>query len=220
MALSAAALLLAACPRADDGAKPVARKVGTPKVVTIEEIGPQKSAPGTQVPPALQPSGMGPYFWLTARGTQNYKCAFADAGSAAWSAAVPEAVLYYPGTEKVFGRHFAGPTWEKDDDQSAFAGSKAATDGFVALPSPEDAGFDIPWLLVPKKSASDGGVFAPALFIQRLDTEGGLVTNQPQACDAKAADAGLSVKVPYRAKYVLLRAIGAETKPSAAPPGY
>jgi hypothetical protein len=47
-----------------------------------------------------------------------------------------------------------------------------------------------------------------ATFVQRLNTQGGMVTNQPLACDAAAADAGRVVLVPYRATYVFYRSAG------------
>ncbi len=142
------------------------------------------------------------YLQVLARGTQNYTCVLTD-GGAAWGPAAPEAILYLDGG--AVGRHFGGPTWEWTADRSTFVGSKLAADGFVSLPSPDDAGVNVPWLVLGKKAGTDAGMLGPAIFVQRLKTEGGVATNQPSLCDGAAADGGRTVKVPYRATYVFYR---------------
>jgi hypothetical protein len=142
---------------------------------------------------------------LFARGTQNYACravAGGDAGAFAWSAAVPDAELFAGGPDcgpdgGLVGRHFAGPTWEWTADQSSFVGDKASA---VAVPAPDRA--SVPWLLLHRKSGSGAGRLGAIKLVERLDTVGGLVTQQDAGCTAAAADAGLVVKVPYRATYV------------------
>jgi Protein of unknown function (DUF3455) len=160
----------------------------------------------TGLPPALDVGPtLVPAIQVWARGTQRYTCVSAANGTgAAWSAAVPDAVLYQCGADGgEVGTHFAGPTWKWTADSSTFVGSKAA--GFVSVPSPEDAGFDIPWLRLPRGGGSDGGVLGPIRFVQRVETRGGLVTHQAAACDSRAADAGLVVSVPYSATYIFYR---------------
>ena len=168
---------------------------------------PFSSPPPASTPPSLYAGpGATPFLQVLARGTQTYTCVFTDGGSAAWGAAVPDATLdaALPGGGAV-GRHFAGPTWEWAADKSTFVGSKVAAEGFASIPSPDDAGANVPWLLLPRKTGTDGGMLAPATFVQRLNTQGGMVTNQPLGCDAAAADAGRVVRVPYRATYVFYR---------------
>lgn len=165
-------------------------------------------ASAASAPPTLYAGpGAVPYLQVLARGTQNYTCLRTDGGGAAWGPAVPEAALYLPDGGAV-GRHFGGPSWEWTADRSSFVGSKVAADGFVSIPSPDDAGVNVPWLLLPKKTGTDAGMLGPAIFVQRLKTEGGVVTNQPASCDALAADGGRTVKVPYRATYVFYRSAG------------
>jgi hypothetical protein len=133
-------------------------------------------------------------------GTQNYTCGLVDAGLAGWGAAVPEANLYQCGPDGgQVGTHFAGPTWEWTADSSTFVGNKP-TD--VSVASPDDAGSDIPWLLLPKKSGTDAGVMGAVAYASRIETVGGQVALSDAGCDLAAADAGLVVKIPYNATYI------------------
>ena len=139
---------------------------------------------------------------MAAHGTQSYTCLASDAGSA-WGPAVPDATrAACEGDDRAQGTHFAGPTWQWSDS-STFVGSKGA--GFVALPAPAAPTANVPWLLLPRKSGSDGGLLGTAQFVQRLATVGGQPADQSQSCDARAADAGLTIKVPYRATYIFYR---------------
>lgn len=133
-------------------------------------------------------------------GTQNYTCGLVDAGVAGWGAAVPDAMLFQCGPDGgQVGTHFAGPTWEWTADSSTFVGNKP-TD--VSVPSPDDAGVDIPWLLLPKKSGTDAGVMGAVAYAERIETAGGQVALSDAGCDLAAADAGLVVKIPYNATYI------------------
>ena len=197
--LSVASIALVAC-----------RPSGGQGLVDAGAVQVSPSPPASAPPTLYAGPGAVPYLQLLARGTQNYTCLFADGGGAAWGPAVPEATLYDPDGGTV-GRHFGGPTWEWTADQSSFVGSKVVADGFASIPSPDDAGVDVPWLLLPRKVGTDAGMLGPAIFVQRLKTEGGVVTNQPSSCDAVAADGGRTVKVPYRATYVFYRSMGRST---------
>lgn len=133
-------------------------------------------------------------------GTQNYTCGLIDAGVAGWGAAVPDAKLFQCGPDGgQVGTHFAGPTWEWTADSSTFVGNKP-TD--VSVISPADAGVDIAWLLLPKKSGTDAGVMGAVAYAERIETAGGQVALSDAGCDLAAADAGLVVQIPYSATYL------------------
>ncbi len=133
--------------------------------------------------------GAEPFLQVLARGTQNYTCLLGDGGPA-WGPAVPDAILYDADGGAV-GKHFAGPTWVWTADQSSFVGSKVAAEGFASIPSPDDAGVDVPWLRLPRKNgtkaAGEAGMLGSATFVQRVNTQGGVVTNQALGCDACSA---------------------------------
>jgi Protein of unknown function (DUF3455) len=176
-------------------------------VKPAEKIAPPSPSSDSATSPALLYPGAGmiPYLQVIGRGTQTYTCALSDAG-AAWSAGVPDAILEGPDGRPV-GTHFEGPTWKWTADESLFVGSRAAAEGFVAAPSPDDAGIDIPWLLLPRKAGTDAGVMGSARFVQRVNTRGGAVSNQPLGCDLAAA--GRRVAVPYSATYIFYESLDA-----------
>jgi hypothetical protein len=157
------------------------------------------------IPAALDAgSGVHPAMRLFARGNQGYRCLLMD-GGAAWSGAVPEAQLLLPGPDcgpdgGLVGDHSAGPTWSWTADRSSFVGDKATA---ISVPSPNRAG--VPWLLLHRKPGNDAnaaGVLGAMKLVARLDTLGGVATQQDAGCNLAAADAGLHVEVPYRATYV------------------
>ncbi len=156
------------------------------------------------LPSALDaPSGVHPFIEVYGSGTQNYTCVLTDAGSAAWGAAVPAAQLQEcDATGADVGMHSAGPTWTWTSDNSDFVGNKPAG---TSAASPDDPVNDIPWLLLPKKAGTDAGTLGPALYVQRVNTSGGVIF--PDAgCDEGAADAGYTVSVPYHANYIFYEA--------------
>ncbi len=139
---------------------------------------------------------------LYATGTQNYACGVNDAGVAAWRPAVPVAQLHRcDASGALVGTHSAGPTWTWTADSSSFVGDKTA---LVGAPSPEDPRQDIPWLLLPRKGIPETGTLGRMKYVQRVKTAGGVIL--PGAgCNLRAADAGLTVAVPYHATYLFYR---------------
>jgi hypothetical protein len=143
------------------------------------------------VPAAIQiPStdSVSVLFSVFASGTQNYTCS-----GGAWSSAVPEATLYAgaDATAPMIGQHFAGPEWFFTDS-SYVIGDKPNIIK-AAAPNPTT---DIPWLLVPVASTSATGLLANVVFVQRVNTSGGVESN---TCDA--SNDGAVDKVPYTANY-------------------
>jgi hypothetical protein len=128
---------------------------------------------------------------LDASGAQIYACLAGATGELAWTLKAPDAELYRRG--KLFGTHYAGPTWEALDG-SKVVGARVA--GYTADPSA------IPWLLLSATSSSERGAFSGVSFIQRVNTVGGLAPTG--GCDAAHADA--EVSVDYTATYHFYKA--------------
>jgi opacity protein-like surface antigen len=144
------------------------------------------------VPPQLQPpAGQELFLKLQGKGDQVYVCK-ADATPPAWTLKAPDAQLFKDGA--VFGKHYAGPSWESSDS-SKVVGKAAAN-----VPSP-DAN-SIPWLLVNVVTHEGKGVLDRANYIQRLNTKGGKAP--ASGCDA--AHAGQEIRVPYSADYLFYAA--------------
>jgi Protein of unknown function (DUF3455) len=145
---------------------------------------------GTQsVPAELQPPATEQMvLQVHAKGDQIYVCK-AEGTQATWTLKAPEAQLFDK-DGKVFGKHFAGPSWEANDG-SQITGKAAAN---VASPEPNS----IPWLLVKVVSHSGEGILSRVTSIQRLNTKGGKAP--ASGCDAEHA--GQEVRVPYSADYV------------------
>lgn len=128
---------------------------------------------------------------VRATGVQIYECK-ASAGEPVvfqWSFKAPEAELRDK-AGKVFGRHYAGPTWE------AYDGSKV-----VGEVTARDSGPDpnaIPWLLLSATSAAGQGVLSQTTSIQRLMTSGG----KAPAAGCSEALVGQEARVPYTAEYL------------------
>jgi Protein of unknown function (DUF3455) len=105
-----------------------------------------------------------------------------------WTFIAPEADLFDRAGRKI-GKHYAGPTWELNDESVVQGEVKARDDG-------PDAGA-IPWLLLQAKSTSGDGVFGPTQIIQRMQTVGGKAP--AQGCSQEQA--GKEARVPYKATY-------------------
>jgi hypothetical protein len=145
------------------------------------------SSKGAAVPEALSlPQGHKLKLALMGVGSQRYACA-ADNGSYAWKFLAPDAELL-DAKGHLAGHHSAGPSW-KANDGSSVAAKKRAEASVTAS--------SIPWLLLEAASHEGTGTFADVTFIQRLDTEGGLV---PEAACSQTNN-GEQVSVPYRALY-------------------
>jgi hypothetical protein len=123
-----------------------------------------------------------------AKGDQIYTCKQQN-GQYSWALKAPDAQLFDE-SGKALGRHFAGPSWELNDNSGVSGKVLARTD------SPDkDA---IPWLLLAAVDHSGSGLLSHVSHIQRLNTKGG---KAPSAgCDASHADA--ETRVPYSADYL------------------
>jgi hypothetical protein len=105
-----------------------------------------------------------------------------------WTLKAPEAELRDRGSH-IFGRHYAGPTWE------AFDGSKVVGEVSARDPGPDPNA--IPWLLLRATAASGHGVLSDTKSIQRMGTSGGKAP--PTGCDETLL--GKELRVPYQADY-------------------
>lgn len=142
-----------------------------------------------QVPPQLQPSANEELLLrVHAKGDQIYTCK-GDAAQFAWTLKAPDAQLFDK-DGKVFGKHFAGPSWEAAD------GSRVTGKAVANVPSPDAD--SIPWLLVNVIGHEGNGVLSRATTIQRLNTKGGKAP--ASGCDASHANQEL--RVPYSADYL------------------
>jgi hypothetical protein len=147
------------------------------------------SAAGQQIPQQLQPPAHEQLFLqVHAKGDQVYICKN-DAAQFAWALKAPDARLFDK-DGKIFGKHFAGPSWEAND------GSRVTGKAVANAPSPDAD--SIPWLLVKVVSHEGSGVLLRATTIQRLNTKGGKAP--ASGCDAAHADQQL--RVPYSADYL------------------
>jgi hypothetical protein len=142
-----------------------------------------------QVPKELQPPGNEQILLqVHAKGDQIYTCK-ADGAQFTWTLKAPEAQLFDK-SGKLFGKHYAGPSWEAND------GSRVTGKGVANAPSPDSE--SIPWLLVTVTSHSGEGVLARATSIQRVNTKSG----KAPALGCDAAHAGQEVRSPYSADYI------------------
>jgi len=146
-------------------------------------------ANGQQPPKELQPpAGEQLLLQVHAKGDQIYSCK-ADGGQFAWTLKAPDAQLFDKGG-KLFGKHFAGPSWEASD------GSRVTGKAVANTPSPDPD--SIPWLLLTVVSRSGDGKLTRVTSIQRINTKGGKAP--PSGCDA--AHAGQEERAPYTADYI------------------
>ncbi|HEY3256437.1 MAG TPA: DUF3455 domain-containing protein [Polyangiaceae bacterium] len=154
------------------------------------EAAPESKFPKT--PPELQvPPNSSLVLKARGKGVQIYECSSKpdEAGAFAWKLKAPEADLFDDGGKKV-AHHFAGPTWQAPDGSSALGTVKAKADA----PDPQA----VPWLLLTT-TGKGPGLFAPVMFVQRLDTSGGKAP--ASGCDAARAKAKAETRVPYEATY-------------------
>ena len=147
------------------------------------------SAYAQEVPKEVQPPANEELLLkVHAKGDQIYACK-ADGAQFAWTLKAPDAQLFDK-DGKLFGKHFAGPSWEASD------GSRVIGKAAANAPSPDAD--SIPWLLVTVVSRSGEGVLARATFIQRINTKDGKAPST--GCDA--AHSGHEIRAPYSADYV------------------
>ena len=128
---------------------------------------------------------------VTAEGIQKYTCV-AKEKSYVWVFQGPEATLFDAAGHKI-GAHSAGPVW-KLLDGSAVLGEKISE-------APATQPKAIPWLLLRVKSQTGGGKLASAVWIRRINTQGGLAP--ATGCDA--VHVGSTTDVPYTAGYEFFR---------------
>ena len=137
------------------------------------------------------PPGHKLLFKVEAKGVQIYKAVEGKGGALEWVLEAPLAGLSEEKGGKA-GWHYEGPSWEAVD------GSKVVRDKTAdvkSAPAPK-AKQDIPWLLLKVKAAEGKeGKFSPAVYIQRLQTEGG------KAPGELPKRAGTKVGVEYKAAY-------------------
>jgi len=146
-------------------------------------------AAAQQVPPQLQPPANEKLLLqVHAKGDQVYTCK-GDAGQFTWALKAPDAQLFDK-DGKLFGKHFAGPSWEASD------GSRVTGKAVANAPSPDAD--SIPWLLVNIVGHEGSGVLSRATSIQRLNTKGGKAP--ASGCDA--ANVGKELRVAYSADYL------------------
>jgi hypothetical protein len=128
---------------------------------------------------------------VQANGVQIYECKASkdDPGRFDWTFKAPEAELRDQ-AGNIFGRHYAGPTWEAYDGSRVVGDVRARDNG-----SDPNA---IPWLLLSTTSASGRGVLSQTKSIQRINTSGG----KAPAGGCNEAQVGKEVRVPYKAEYV------------------
>ena len=147
------------------------------------------AASAQQLPPQLQPpAGEQLLLQVHAKGDQVYTCK-ADGTQFAWALKAPDAQLF-DNDGKLFGKHFAGPSWEAND------GSRVTGKAVANAPSPDAD--SIPWLLVNIINHEGNGVLSRATTIQRLNTKGGKAP--ASGCDA--AHVNQELRVPYAADYL------------------
>jgi hypothetical protein len=144
-----------------------------------------------QVPDNLKvPDGQTVLLEGFGKGVQIYGCT-AQAGDPTkfeWTFKAPEANLTNEHGEKI-AKHYAGPTWEAND------GSKVVGEVQQKANAPRPGA--VPWLLLKAKVNEGIGMCAKVMYIQRVDTEGGVA---PAAgCDQAHVNA--EARIDYKANY-------------------
>jgi hypothetical protein len=141
------------------------------------------------------PSNEAPAFMLRGEGVQVFECQLVQGESPryGWTFAAPEAVLYEGSTP--VGRHIGGQMWESTSDRSSVTGT---------LRGRQDAGANLPWLLLRAFPTGESGLFANVTSIQRVNTAGGVAP--AGGCDASRV--GSTVQVPFSADYYFYRRVG------------
>jgi Protein of unknown function (DUF3455) len=157
----------------------------------------ENSQTSFQVPDLLKvPSDQSLVFKAAAKGVQIYICK-AKAESKTdfeWTLKAPSADLFND-RGLWLGKHYAGPTWELQEDGSKVVGVVSAK---VNAPQ-KDA---IPLLLLKAKPQQGKGILSSVNWIQRLDTLGGKAP--VTGCDRTRQ--ATEVRVPYTANYYFYRA--------------
>jgi hypothetical protein len=141
-----------------------------------------------EVPKQIEPpAGEQLLLQVHAKGDQIYTCK-SHAAQFVWTLKAPDAQLFDK-DGKLFGKHFAGPSWEAND------GSRVTGKSVANSPSPDaDA---IPWLLVIVVGHDGNGVLSRVTSIQRINTKGG----KAPAAGCDASNVSKEIRVAYSADY-------------------
>jgi Protein of unknown function (DUF3455) len=143
---------------------------------------------GQEIPQALQsPVDEQLLLELHGKGDQIYTCK-SESAQFNWTLKAPDAQLFDQ-KEQLFGKHFAGPSWQAND------GSRVTGKAAVSIASPDAE--SIPWLLVKVVSREGNGMLSRVTTIQRLHTKGGKAP--ASGCDSDHVNQ--EVRVPYSADY-------------------
>jgi hypothetical protein len=122
------------------------------------------------------------------KGDQVYTCKL-EGSQYSWTFKEPRAELFDE-KGKHIGRHFAGPSWQLEDESRVTGKVIAHTN------SPDGDG--IPWLLLAAVDHSGAGLMGSVTDIQRLNTRGGKAPGH--GCDAQHV--GEESRVAYSADYL------------------
>lgn len=122
-----------------------------------------------------------------AQGDQIYTCQ-QNAYTFSWGLKAPDARLLND-SNRVIGRHFAGPTWQLNDGSQVVGRPVAKHD------APEASA--IPWLDLAVVSTTGHGLLERVKTIKRVNTHGG----QPPVGGCDQAHLGAEIRVPYTAVY-------------------
>ena len=137
------------------------------------------------------PPGHKLLFKVEAKGVQIYKAVEGKGGALEWVLEAPLADLFGDKGVKA-GWHYDGPSWEAVDG-SKVVRDKAEDVKSAPAPKPKQ---NIPWLLLKVKAAEGKeGMLSPAVYIQRLETEGG---KSPAELPKRV---GTKLGVEYKAVY-------------------
>ena len=143
---------------------------------------PSLAAKQDRIPPELQvPEGHRPVLSALGRGVQIYDCT-----AGAWVLREPAAAILRG--DRTVALHYAGPTWQSVKD-----GSKVVATGARVVVPARHPKRDIAWLRL-ETTGTGPGLFEQVVYIQRLETRGGVAPSG-------SCHAGASAAVPYTATY-------------------
>ena len=142
------------------------------------------------VPEAIRvPAGQLDKLTVHAIGDQIYQCIL-QYNAYSWEVQAPDAKLL-DGTGHIVGNHYSGPVWEYKDSSGVA--------GRVISKLDVDRDSSIPWLLIEVVKHRGVGVFSDINFINRVNTQGGLV---PSSSYCNANHLGSEKRVNYSADYI------------------
>jgi len=122
------------------------------------------------------------------KGDQVYLCKL-DGSRYSWTFKEPHAELFDEKGKRI-GRHFAGPSWQLEDE--------SRVTGKVVAHADAPAADAVPWLLLAAVDHSGAGLMDNVTDIQRLNTRGGKAP--ANGCDAQHV--GEESRVAYSADYL------------------